>query len=100
MSRSSRAALLLLDRFDEIAVGAGVIGARRVAQQAFVFLNLLAEELLLVAPRHADPLEGAMGHEDAVPLRRSRSWRSGAFAAHESGPPCRRRAAWRWDRAA
>ena len=37
-------------------------------QQLVVFGDLLAQELLLVVPRHADPLEGAVGDDDAVPL--------------------------------
>ena len=58
--------LLLLDGLDEIAVG--TLGAGVFAEQLVVFGDLLQEELLLVVPRHADPLEAAMGDDDAVPL--------------------------------
>ena len=52
--------LLLLDGLDEVAVGAR---CRRgvLAEQLVVFGDLLAEELLLVVPRHADPLEASCG---------------------------------------
>ena len=58
--------LLLLDGLDEIAVGS--LGCRVFAKQLVVFGDLLPEELLLVVPRHADPLETAVGDDDAVPL--------------------------------
>ena len=58
--------LLLLDGLDEVAVGS--LGARVFAQQLVVFGDLLAQELLLVVARHADPLEAAVGDDDAVPL--------------------------------
>ena len=49
------------------------VAARRVAgcsldNQLVVFLNLLAQKLLLVLARHADPLEGTVRHDDAVPF--------------------------------
>ena len=49
------------------------LAARAVAralshEQLVVFLDLLAQELLLVVPRHADPLEAAVGDDDAVPV--------------------------------
>ena len=37
-------------------------------EQLVVFLRSAREELLLVVPRHADPLERAVGDDDAVPL--------------------------------
>ena len=58
--------LLLLDGLDEIAVGS--LCARMFAEQFVVFGDLLQEKLLLVIPRHADPLETAVGDDDAVPL--------------------------------
>ena len=48
--------LLLLDGLDEIAVGLPCVG-RVLAEQLVVLGDLLAQELLLVVPRHADPLE-------------------------------------------
>ena len=58
--------LLFLDGLDEVAVG--TLGARVLAQQLVIFGNLLQEKLLLVVPRHADPLEAAMGDDDVIPL--------------------------------
>ena len=60
--------LLLLDRLDDVAAAAAGIGTGMAAEQLFVFLDLLAQEPLLVIPRHADPLEGGVGDDDAVPL--------------------------------
>ena len=51
--------LLLLDGLDEVAVG--TLCAGMFAQQLVVFGDLLAQELLLIVPRHADPLEAADG---------------------------------------
>ena len=58
--------LLLLDGLDEVAVGSLCAGV--FAEQLVIFGDLLEEELLLVVPRHADPLEAAVGDDDAVPL--------------------------------
>ena len=41
---------------------------RMFAEQFVVFGDLLQQKLLLVIPRHADPLEAAVGDDDAVPL--------------------------------
>ena len=46
---------LLLDGLDEVAVGS--LGAGVLAEQLVIFGDLLAQELLLVVARHADPLE-------------------------------------------
>ena len=58
--------LLLLDGLDEIAVGS--LCARMFAEQFVVFGDLFAEKRLLIVPRHADPLEAAVGDDDAVPF--------------------------------
>ena len=58
--------LLLLDGLDEIAVG--TFATRVFEQQLVVFGNLRQQEFLLVVARHADPLEAAVGDDDAVPL--------------------------------
>ena len=62
------AGLLLLDGLDDVAVGAAGLAAALSREQLVVFLDLLAEELLLVVARHADPLEAAVGDDDAVPV--------------------------------
>ena len=90
--------LLLLDGLDEVAVGA--LGAGMFAQQLVVFGDLLPQELLLVVARHADPLEAAVGDDDAVPLAAGDLGGQELAAVAASNPPWRRRAAWRWDRAA
>ena len=60
---------LLFDRLNEIAMGSRCILARSVDQQLVVFLDLFAEELLLIFPRHADSLEAELCViDDAVPL--------------------------------
>ena len=92
--------LLLLDGLDEVAVGAGRVLAGPVAEQLLVFRDLLLQELLLVAARHADPLEAAVGHDDAVPLAAGDLGGEVLCGVPASGLPCRRRAAWRWGRAA
>jgi hypothetical protein len=60
--------LLLLDRLDEVAVGPGRPLARAVDEELVVLLDLPLQELLLVRLRHADPLEGTVGHDDRVPV--------------------------------
>ena len=59
--------LLLLEVLADVAVGFRGVG-RTPAQQCFVLGDLFAEELLLVVPRHADPIERALGDDDAVPV--------------------------------
>ncbi len=58
--------LLLLDRFDHVAVAALFGGV--FAEQLVILRNLLAQEFLLVFVRHANPLEAAVGDDDAVPV--------------------------------
>ena len=53
--------LLLFDGLDEVAAVRVVVRAGAVDQQLVVFLDLLAQELLLVLARHADALEADCG---------------------------------------
>ena len=53
--------LLLLDGLDEVAVGASLRWPAPSRSSCVVFGDLLAEELLLVVARHADPLERCCG---------------------------------------
>jgi hypothetical protein len=58
--------LLLFDGLDEIAIGAPVSGM--VNEKLLIFGNLFKQEILLILQRHADSLEAAVGHDNAVPF--------------------------------
>ena len=58
---------LLFDGLEEVALSPVACIEGAVGQQGLVFRDLLAQELLLVAARHAQTLERAMGDDDAIP---------------------------------
>src|SRR5438132_8065502 len=58
---------LLLQIFDDVAVRAGRLGGRAVAQELVVRGDLIPQKPFLVRLGHADTLEGTVGGDDAVP---------------------------------
>ena len=88
---------LLLEGFDDVAVRAGRLGGRTVAQELVVRGDLLPQKALLKRAGHADALEGAVRGDDAIPRA------AGDLGREELAPLPREillggdQQSWRWD---